>query len=347
MPTRTSPRARLSALVSAIAVVLAACGGAPLSDRPSAGASADVSAEPSAEAPLTSFTFGSEEPAVSREQTRLDESFINPGAVIEHDGTFHMFANLFTSFPGTSQVPHLTSEDGVTWRLAERRPVFTSEDIEFAQNGAHVSAGFVADDGTWVLIFETLSSLNPWFLGRATAPAPEGPWTVDPEPVLEPGPEGSIDAGGLSWPTVARLDDRYVLYYTAKADPQGDGVIAMATSEDGAAWTKADEPVLAAEAAWEDGSVDRPRVAVVPDGLAMVYSGRDLTHRGVAYSADGVTWERDGERPVITQDDFPVSGRSWDAALINVDGTLHYILEIGSGTTAGGTELYLATATLP
>jgi hypothetical protein len=26
---------------------------------------------------------------------------------------------------------------------------------------------------------------------------------------------------------------------------------------------------------------------------------------------------------------------------------LHYILEIGPGTTAGGTELYLATAPLP
>ena len=347
MPTRTSPRAKPTGLVATIAILLAACGGATPSVRPSAQASADASAEPSAQAPVTTFTFASEEPAVSRAQTRLDESFINPGAVIEHDGTFHMFANLFTAFPGTSQIPHLTSEDGVTWSLAQRQPVFSSEDIEFAQNGAHVSAGFVTDDGTWVLIFETLSSLNPWLLGRATAPAPEGPWTVDPEPILEPGPEGSVDAGGLSWPTVAPLDDGFVLYYTAKADPQGDGVIAMATSEDGATWTKAAEPVLTAEVAWEDGSVDRPRVAVVPGGLAMVYSGRDLTDRGVAYSADGVTWERDGELPVITRDDFPASGGSWDAALLNVRGALHYILEIGPGTAAGGTELYLATAEVP
>ncbi len=347
MPMRRSPQARATTLGATIALMLAGCGAATESVPSSTQASADASAEASAQHPVTVFTFASEGPTVSREQTRLQESFINPGAVIEHEGTFHMFANLFTAFPGTSQVPHLTSEDGVTWSLVERRPVFSSEDIDFAQNGAHVSAGFVTDDGTWVLIFETLSSLDPWSLGRATAPAPEGPWTVDPEPVLEPGPAGSIDGGGLSWPSVARLDEGYVMYYTAKADPQGDGVIAMATSEDGATWTKATEPVLTAEAAWEDGSVDRPRVAVIPDGLAMVYSGRDLTDRGIAYSADGVRWERDGGLPVITQDDFPVSGRSWDAALVNVEGTLHYILEIGSATVAGGTELYLATASLP
>jgi predicted GH43/DUF377 family glycosyl hydrolase len=137
------------------------------------------------------------------------------------------------------------------------------------------------------------------------------------------------------------------MYYTALAVPRGDGVIAMATSPDGSQWTKADEPVLGAESSWEDGSVDRPRVAATDAGLAMVYAGRDLTNRGIAFSDDGISWQRDGDLPVITQDDFPVDGRSWDATLLNVDGTLHYILEIGSGTAARGTELYLATASLP
>ncbi len=156
-----------------------------------------------------------------------------------------------------------------------------------------------------------------------------------------------MDAGGLSWPSVARVDGTYHLYYTAQQVQRGDGVIAMATSEDGETWTKADEPVLVAARDWEDESLDRPRVAVTPAGLAMVYSGRDLTTRGVAYSADGVAWERDGDLPVITMDDFPATGRSWDAALLYREGMLHYILEIGPGTSSGGTELYLASAPLP
>jgi hypothetical protein len=122
----------------------------------------------------------------------------------------------------------------------------------------------------------------------------------------------------------------------------------MAISTDGSSWTKAEEPVLEAEAEWEDGSLDRPRVTRTPDGLVMVYSGADLTDRGVATSSDGVSWDRDGGLPAITQDDFPVDGRCWDASLLYRDGMLHYILEIGSGSASGGgTQLYLASAALP
>jgi predicted GH43/DUF377 family glycosyl hydrolase len=280
--------------------------------------------------------------------TGIDAAFINPGAVIEHEGTFHMFANLFTAFPGASQVAYLTSPDGLDWTLAAAEPVLVTDDIDFAATGAHVSAGFVADDGTWTLVFESLTTLVPWRLGRATAPAPEGPWSVDPQPMLEPGEEGEPDAGGLSWPTVVRSGDSWTMYYTARAEPRGDGFIAMATSADGITWTKAEAPALEAEAAWEDGSLDRPRVAATSDGFAMVYSGRDLTDRGIAFSTDGVSWQRDGDEPVITQADFPVEGRCWDATLLHRDGVLHYILEIGAGSaSSGGTELYLASAALP
>lgn len=346
---RSSPTKpwRATAIVAIASLALAACGGAPGTPGTSDAASTP-SVEPSAAPPSTTFTFASDEPVVSREQTGVAEAFINPGAVFEHDGELHMFANLFTGFPGVAQVSHLTSPDGVEWALAEEEPVLVTDGIDFAPTGAHVSAGFVTDDGTWVLIFASLSSLDPWRLGRATAPAPGGPWTVEPEPILEPGPEGAPDAGGLSWPTVVRTAEGYVMYYTAKPTPAGDGVIAMATSPDGATWAKAEAPALVAALDWEEGALDRPRVVVTPDGFAMVYSGRDLTNRGVAFSADGVTWQRDGGEPVITQDDFPVDGRCWDASLILRDGTLHYILEIGSATASGGgTQLYLASAPLP
>jgi len=172
-------------------------------------------------------------------------------------------------------------------------------------------------------------------------------WTIDPEPILEPGPEGSIDAGGLHWPSVVRTDDGYAMYYAAFDRPSGSGVIARATSPDGVTWTRSEEPVLAAELDWEQGSLDRPRVARTEDGYAMVYAGADLTDRGVAYSDDGVTWTRDGELPAITQDDFPVDGRSWDAVLVYRDGTLDYYLEIGSATASRGTQVYLASGRQP
>lgn len=343
---------RLAAAMVTGALLLTGCGsGQPTASAslPVAAASQEPSMTQSAEpmAPATRFTFASDQPTVSREMTGIAEAYINPGAVIEADGVLHMFANVFTAWPGRVQVPHLTSTDGRAWTLDPADPVLTSDEIPFDAAGADVSTGFLADDGTWVLIFETVSSIHPWVLGRATAPAPEGPWTIDPDPILEPGPEGSIDAGGLHWPSVVRTDEGYALYYAAFDAPNGDAAIAMATSADGVTWTKRDEPVLTGELRWEADRLDRPRVARTADGYAMVYAGSDLTDRGLAFSDDGVTWTRDGELPVITQDDFPVDGRCWDAALVYRDGSLDYYLEIGVATASKGTQVYLASADLP
>ncbi len=344
--------ARVAPAFVAGAMLLTACG----AGQPSAAASeaaTPASAEPSipesAEpmAPATQFTFASDQPTVSREMTGIDEAYINPGAVIEADGVLHMFANLFTAWPGRVQVPHLTSTDGQAWTLDPAEPVLTSDEVPFDAAGGDVSTGFLADDGTWVLIFETVSTIHPWVLGRASAPAPEGPWTVDADPILEPGPDGSFDAGGVHWPSVVQTDDGYAMYYAGFDAPNGNGVIAMATSADGVTWTKRDEPILTGELDWEQGRLDRPRVVRTDNGYAMVYAGSDLTDRGLAFSDDGVTWTRDGELPAITQDDFPVDGRCWDAALVYRDGTLDYYLEIGTATASKGTQVYLASAELP
>lgn len=296
-----------------------------------------------------SLVFGwpeAPDPVVTRELAGIDERYINPGAIIEHDGQLHMFANVFTSWPGHVDIPHLVSDDGASWMLAEPDPVLTSDDVPFATSGADVSTGFVTDDGTWVLVIESVSSFSPWALGLATATDPAGPWTVDPTPVLDAGAEGAWDAGGLHWPWVVRTDDGYALFYAGFDTPRGHGAIGLATSTDGMTWTKRDEPVLVPEADWEVASLDRPRVAVTPAGLAMIYAGAQLTDRGLAWSDDGISWRRDGTLPAITQDDFPISGRAWDAGLIYRDGELVYYLEIG-GVSGVGTNVFRATASVP
>ena len=327
------------AVLTALATCLAACSGEAL-----------PSATPSTVAPAASavFTFG-KQAVVTRALTGHEDAFfVNPGAVIEHDGRLHLFANVFSTWPGHVDMPHLVSDDGASWTLAPGTPP-SSDDIPLADPGADVSTGFVTDDGTWVLIFETVSAANPWQLGRMTAPAPDGPWTVDPKPILTAGPAGSFDAGGLAWPTVVKTDAGYALYYTGwDRAPRGTGVIGLATSSDGASWRKADAPVLVADQKWELGSLDRPRVAATPRGIAMVYaSGNELTRHGIAWSSDGVSWTKAPSGPALTADAYPVDGRSWDGALTYHEGALHFWLEIGSGAGPDGTNVYQATAPLP
>lgn len=326
------------AALNALALLLVSCSGAgvaPPTPSPSANSPASVT-----------FKFGSE-PVVTRALAGEEDAFfVNPGAVIEQDGKLHMFANVFSQWPGHVDVPHLVSDDGARWTLTSD-PQLSSDDIPLADPGADVSTGFVTDDGTWVLIFESVSAANPWQLGRMTARSPDGPWTVDPKPILTPGPAGSFDAGGLAWPSVVTTDVGYALYYTAWDRPRGNGVIGLATSTDGVAWTKADAPVIKADQAWELGSLDRPRVTATPRGIAMVYaSGNDLTRHGVAWSTDGVSWAKPADGPALVAEAYPVDGRSWDAALLYRDGALHLWLEIGSGSGPDGTNVYQATAPL-
>ena len=80
----------------------------------------------------------------------------------------------------------------------------------------------------------------------------------------------------------------------------------------------------------------------------MVYAGGQLTDRGLAWSEDGISWERDGNLPVITRDGYPINGNAWDAALVYRDGALEYYLEIGSASGANpSTDVFLATAAVP
>ena len=337
------------------ALIVTGCGGTGTSESASAlpsafgvsSAAPSAGTSPSRAAASLRFEWpAGATPAVTPTLDGMTHKFVNPGAVIESDGKHHMFANMFSAWPGPMDIVHLTSSDGSTWEATGKQPVLTADDVPFADPGIDVSTGFVAADGTWVLLIESVSSLDPWVIGRATAPGPDGPWTVDPKPVLEPGPAGSKDAGGVAWPTVVPTAGGFAMFYTAYDRPRGAGVIAMATSTDGKTWAKRAEPVLTGGSGWEHNKVDRPRVVRTPQGLLMVYSGALLTDRGVAWSNDGIEWRRDGERPAITKASFPTGTNAWDAALVARGDSVDYYLEIGS-TTGDGTKVYRAVAALP
>lgn len=338
-----------------LAVLVAGCaspGTPPASPSEPPGSiepSVEASIAPSAsDGPAGIFAWpDGQEPAVTRALTGIDETFINPGAVIDHDGTLHMFANVFTRWPGTVQVPHLVSTDGAAWELAADVPVMTTDDVPFAGDGHDVSSGFVTDDGTWVLAFHTVSS-DPAVIGLATAPGPDGPWTVLPDPVVTSEGSTADEDGGLAWPSVVPTDDGWAMYFTAADRMHHGGTIAVATSPDGLTWTRRAEPVLAPDRdTFELTALDRPRVVRTDaGGYVMVYSGQDLNDRGMATSDDGITWTRVNAEPVLAKLQLPVLGDAWDAALVHRDGVLTYYLEIGFASSSG-TEIYRAMAQVP
>jgi predicted GH43/DUF377 family glycosyl hydrolase len=340
-------RTRLAGMT--LALLVAACAGpttptdGPRSTSPSAGPTPRITPSP---APAVTQRFEFDKGAViDTSLTATNDRYINPGALIEQDGTLHLFPNSFSAWPGEMRIPHLTSSDGKGWALDAKAKVLDSKDFTLANPGMDVSAGFVTDDGTWVLLYSTVSNSAPWVIARATAPSPRGPWTIESAPVLGPGPAGAFDHGGVQWPWVVRVGDRWAMYYAGFDAPQGGtGSIGVAFSDDGVTWTRNDAPVLVATERWEGRSVDRPRVVATPGGYVLLYAGRRLTDRGLATSTDGLTWAK-VPGPNIEREDFPVKEPgAWDSALLYRDGELDYFLEIGGEP---GTKIYRATLAWP
>ena len=87
-----------------------------------------------------------------------ESAFIDPGAVIFHEGQFHMFYNGISGWPAHVMVGYATSPDGENWTRMTDEPIFTGEGIEYTGVSLFVTSVVVADDGTWMLYFYTIDS---------------------------------------------------------------------------------------------------------------------------------------------------------------------------------------------
>lgn len=297
-------------------------------------------AQEEAIAPL--FDLYSPEPVIlPGEFGEWDGRYTDPGAVVYHDGLFHMFRNGFKGWPASVEIGYLTSEDGFTWTEMSPDPVLYSKDVTLTKLAALASSALV-EDGTWILYAYTWNTPNgrngDGAIIRATASDPLGPWTIDDAPVLEPGEEGTWDDTQVDSPSVLKTDKDYMMWYTGRSK---DAIfqIGLATSEDGIHWTKHPEPVLSADLPWETerDSVHQPRVVQTPDGFVMVYRAAGPNMRlGVATSKDGITWTKRPD-PVFGPKDLSNTGQFWFTALAYHDTTYYLYIE---GNHEGGTSIF-------
>lgn len=284
-----------------------------------------------------------------------DGRYTDPGAVAYLDGKFHMFRNGFPNWPAPVGIAHLTSEDGLTWQPVGDEPIIRPEDVPFNTLATLATTVMLADDGTWVLYFYTYPDQSLGEGGmilRATAPAPDGPWTFDADPVLTPGAPGTWDGFRIGSPAVVKTDDgSYTMFYEGLAvGGPGHSAIGMATSPDGVHWTKYNDPATAdalhsesdpvftaADVPWMPDTAHQPRVVLTPDGFAMLYrtyNGRQQDMAmGLAFSDDGLYWRNASDEPVLKWNDRSVLSQLWYSALAYANGDYYGYFEIALGQT--------------
>lgn len=132
-------------------------------------------------------------------------------------------------------------------------------------------------------------------------------WTINPDPVLEPGPAGSWDQAGVWMPSVLLVDDTLRMWYSGVSDySTWTWAIGYATSTDGGmTWTKyGQNPVLEAGPAgsWDEMWVWYAKVFYHESTYHMWYIGRKSTDPpetyGYATSPDGIHWTKYERNPI-------------------------------------------------
>ncbi len=239
-----------------------------------------------------------------------DEEYTEPGGAVFHDGEWHLFYRTVDwddYFSEAAILGWAASEDGR--RFARRADLGTMEELGIPQ-GIQVTDAIVLADGTWALYYHTL--LGPSrgeVIRRMTAPGPDGPWTPDEAPILEPGPSGAWDENTVAFGDVVAVGDQYWMYYDG-LDATGRRSIGVATSADGMTFERRPEPVLVPEEEWELGVVFDPSVVVTDEGFVMTYLSRGSSDAsgvaqyavGLATSDDGLTWVKHPANPFFEHD---------------------------------------------
>lgn len=275
-----------------------------------------------------------------------DSGYVFGGAVIYHDGLFHMFYSGADSFFGASStipsIGYATSEDGFHWTKYAENPVLKAD-----ESSAPGGIGFacpVIDGDTWILFLAPSPTLGTReSIKKATAPAPTGPWTVEPAPIAQNGDLSDWDTYGFALMSALHIDAEYVVTYYSR---DGYGRIA---STDGLTWTKYNDPATTETVfaksdpifgkgepgAWDSGDV-LPIVHFGEHGWEMFYIGSGAASNyfrelGYAASPDGIHWTRFSDNPVLEYVDEYVN-TVLDSVVV-VDGTYYLYHSIWYGDT--------------
>jgi hypothetical protein len=272
-----------------------------------------------------------------------------PGAAIYYDGQYHLFVNGFPGGIGSNNgIGYRISNDGVNYEWATDEPILRRDDMPNDPLSISATDVVVLEDGTWVLYFLNHNS-SSWphiraTIGRATALDPSGPWTVDEEPVLDQGEEGTWDERSAAYATVTPFEDGFVMYYIGE-DAQGVERLGRATSQDGIAWVKDPEPVFELDPdLTENPSFVVNEVVYDGERWILAYKG----NRGVvsfAFSEDGIAWERYADNPVMISTQVPgLTTIGFISFTLDENGQGMLYLE---GNIGGRSQVYAAHITLP
>lgn len=196
------------------------------------------------------------------------------------------------------------STDGLHWE--QRRRVLSPDQ---PWEGNYIAAnGAALEHGGAILYWYQAGS--PPRIGLARN------WSKLPQPVLDVGPRGSWDERGVADPYVIEAGGALYMFYLGQNRARQQRLGLARSADGGVTWTKLrSNPILDVgdEGAFDENGLGEPAVWQSDGSWWMLYTGRDRHENrrlGLAYSRDGVRWQRSTEAAVFS------GGEPWNSRVV-------------------------------
>ena len=284
----------------------------------------------------------SPQPLLSPSPGSWDSREVAHPRLVERDGRMYLF---YSGFDGVLWRTGLAlSRDGISW---QKNPLPILEPSASGWDAESITArgSVLLEKGSFFYWYQ--GGRAPYSAIGVASSVDGVHWTKHPGPVLEPGPRGSWDSGGVADPYVVKRGETLFLYYVGQ-DSKDTSRLGIASSRDGIHWAKyPHNPVLnlGEPGTFDERGLEAPAVLHVSRGMALFYTARDTqgTRRiGLALSADGVTWRKAGV--VLDRGHSPyvsISGKQlllWYSGLGNIG--------VATGHVEQGLPLFFEHATV-
>jgi len=214
---------------------------------------------------------------------------VSTAKIIFDKGIYKMFyICIYNS--GKGNIWYAESSNGITWQNILEEPVFEN-DTRGTWDDYTVGPGAIIkdDNGNYKLYYNGWSSQEgKWQVGLALSTDCIH-WHRYPYPVLKANDSNEFKIGAVS---VIKNNNLYYMYYSSSPrDNYNNMRINLAVSRDGIHWDKySGNPILSPSFPWEGIGVTFPAVIYDNNRFVMIYSSKDRTKFGIAYSKDGKNW---------------------------------------------------------